>query len=255
MLCEGEGHGWVAYMCSRMTAGSLCVWIPTLLAPAPTSIVTSWAMCVLAGGKRTGADYSAEATACREMYEETAGKLQRDLLALQSCCMWSLSPLHAAACSCDSPSGPSFSRVPLACSCIVSGALCTDRLLCFCCLDLPQVSVQIVQPSRMVHEAIAPCVQGFLAAGMCAGTGCQRCSGTPAADMPCSPSTFLGSPTSHVSILLYPHFSTQHGWEHVLSKRGLLRQDCHSLGSALGGEKRTSGSGVARTTKPEAKSQ
>ncbi len=28
-----------------------------------------------AGGKRSGADYSAEATAVREMYEETAGAL------------------------------------------------------------------------------------------------------------------------------------------------------------------------------------
>jgi hypothetical protein len=79
-LCEGEGHGWVAYMHSRMTAGSLCVRTAILPAPAPTSIVTSWVMCILAGGKRTGADYSAEATACREMYEETAGKLQRAFL-------------------------------------------------------------------------------------------------------------------------------------------------------------------------------
>ena len=63
-----------------MTAASLCFGTSTLLAPAPTSTVTSWAMCVLAGGKRTGADYSAEATACREMYEETAGKLHRAIL-------------------------------------------------------------------------------------------------------------------------------------------------------------------------------
>ena len=48
-----------------------------MLAPAPTSSIVSWGMYTLAGGKRTGADYSAEATACREMYEETAGKLQR----------------------------------------------------------------------------------------------------------------------------------------------------------------------------------
>ena len=72
--------GWVAHARCRMTADFLSDRTSIVLAHAPSSGVISWDMCTLTGGKRTGADYSAEATACREMYEETAGKLQRAVL-------------------------------------------------------------------------------------------------------------------------------------------------------------------------------
>lgn len=72
--------GWVAYACCMMTADFSSDRTSTVLAPVPSSSIISWDMCTLTGGKRTGADYSAEATACREMYEETAGKLQRAVL-------------------------------------------------------------------------------------------------------------------------------------------------------------------------------
>lgn len=49
-----------------------------------------------AGGKRSGADYSAESTAVREMFEETAG----EVLHLHSSCprvssQWGTHPVHS----------------------------------------------------------------------------------------------------------------------------------------------------------------